>query len=107
LPSGSFGSFRHIVVAHRLGEFVADIDPQLSDTIDTCLLLVLLMAVNGKLQTVNESSQYLRHEAMRSAGDQVIHIEVQFPLPEEYLDFPSELADKGNVLRGQVKTAKI
>jgi hypothetical protein len=60
---------------------------------------MLFMAVDGKQQIGYESSKYLGHETMGTAGDQVIQVEVLFPPAEEYLDIPAELVNKRNILR--------
>jgi hypothetical protein len=64
LTRTGFRPFTFKVVVHYLGEFVTNIDSQLSEAIDTDLLLVLFMAVYGKQQISDESTQNLGHETM-------------------------------------------
>src|SRR5512136_656332 len=93
-----FKDFTSIVEAHHLGKFVTNIDSQLSDTIDTDLLPVLFMAIDGEEQIGDETSEYLRHEAVSTAGDQMIHIEMLFPPTEEDLYIPAELVNESDIL---------
>ena len=51
------------------------------------------MAVDGEQQVGDESSEDLRHEAMRTASNQMVHLEVLFPPAEEDLFIPAELVD--------------
>ena len=77
-----------IGLVHNLGVFVPDFDSQPSDTIDTDIFLMLFLAVDGKEQVCNESAKNLRHQAMGTAGYQVVHLEVLFPPAEKDFYIP-------------------
>lgn len=64
---------------------------------DTDLLVVLLVAVDGEKEISYQASEDLNHQAVFASGDKVIDPEVSLPPAEEFLYLPAELVNHSNL----------
>ena len=76
-----------------IASFIADFCSQFSDSFDAYLLVVLLMAIDGKKQVGYQTAKDLNHEPVFASGDQVIHFKVAFPPAKKLFDLPAQFVN--------------
>src|SRR3974377_1544005 len=65
--------------------------------------MVFLVAIDGQKEGSNQSSENLDHEAVATAGDQVVHFQVAFPPTKKDLDGPAEFINGSDLLSREIK----
>jgi len=83
-------------------ELIFNSGPQLSGPSDGDFFLEVLMAIDGQQQIGDQARQDLDHEAVGTACNQVIDLQVPFPPGKEILDIPSQLVRLGDLFTGKL-----
>ena len=81
---------------------MSDIPSQLSQVFHTRSLAIALMEIDHQEEIGDQSTEQLHQDTVWVSGDEMIDLEVLFPLGEEGFNLPSERENEGDLPCGQV-----